>query len=478
MTPSNIDEPIKTKILATLGPATSDVPIIKALVEAGATAFRLNFSHGSHGDHAKRYEMVRQAEAELGVHLAILADLQGPKIRIGRFENDQVSLKQGQSFTFYLADVRGNTGQVTLPHPEVFESVKVNDLLLIDDGRTRMEATRIDDGIIEARVLHDTVISNSKGVNFPSTDLKLPALTAKDRLDLQFALSLKVDWIALSFVQKTTDVLEARELVARSVKIISKIEKPSALSDIDGIIQASDAIMVARGDLGVECPWHEIPTIQRNLVNACRAAGKPVVVATQMLESMIAAPIPTRAEVSDVANAVVQGADAVMLSAETATGAFPVETVAAMAAIARSAQGDAKGPIDGSAGLDLSDDSASIASAAGLIAQMRNASCILTFSETGATALRVAKGRPFVPVIAVCPEVRVARGLALAWGIRSKISRDIEEFHECRSGKIPSSLLDPSMIRADQPIVVTSGSAFGASGGTDSIKIAYSENIK
>jgi pyruvate kinase len=304
----------KAKIVATLGPASSDHATIKALFEAGADVFRFNFSHGSHADHQARHAIVRAIEAELGRPIAILADLQGPKLRIGQFEGGKVTLRAGAEFQLDQAPAPGSTARVCLPHPELFAAVGTDQSLLLDDGRIRLEVLSCDAGTIRTRVVTGGVLSDRKGVNVPDAVLPIPALTAKDRADLEFALGLGVDWIALSFVQLPDDVVQAKTLVQGRAGVLSKLEKPAALERLDEIVGVSDAVMVARGDLGVELPPERVPGVQKRIVRLCRKHGKPVVVATQMLESMVNAPVPTRAEASDVANAVYEGADAVMLS--------------------------------------------------------------------------------------------------------------------------------------------------------------------
>ncbi|PKO52433.1 MAG: pyruvate kinase, partial [Betaproteobacteria bacterium HGW-Betaproteobacteria-21] len=322
-----------TKIVATLGPASSDTATIRALHLAGADVFRLNFSHGSHEDHAARAAQIREIAAETGRPIGILADLQGPKLRIGTFADGAVTLRRGDTIRFDADPAPGNQTRVCLPHPEIIAASKAGDELLLDDGRVRLQVTVAHADALELVALNDSTLSNRKGVNVPSATLDLSPLTKKDLIDLDFALSLGVDWVALSFVQRASDVAQAQELIAGRAALMAKIEKPSAITDIEGILALADGIMVARGDLGVEMPAEEVPGLQKKLVRLARAAGKPVVVATQMLESMVSAPAPTRAEASDVATAVFDGADAVMLSAESASGQYPLEAVEMMSRI-------------------------------------------------------------------------------------------------------------------------------------------------
>lgn len=465
--------PRQTKIVATLGPASNTPEKIKALALSGANVFRMNFSHGSHEDHAAVHAAIRKVEADLDLSIAILADLQGPKLRIGEVPGGAKTLDIGDTLTFSVGEfIEGN---ILLPHVEVFETVAVDHLVLIDDGRIRLKVVEVGDNQFSATLLNKATLQDRKGVNFPDTTLNVDAITDKDRRDLRFALELGVDWIAMSFVQTAQDIRRLRELVGNQAMIIAKIEKPVAVINIDAILEQTDAIMVARGDLGVECDWFELPAIQASLVAKARAKGKPVVVATQMLESMITAPLPTRAEASDVSNAVAQQADAVMLSAESAAGEYPVEAVKAMAAIAtatETARRSTRSTLE-TAFIDAPDDSGSIASAAGVLAQLRNACCIATYTETGATALRVSKTRSDVPIVAVCPSQKVARPLSLVWGVTPVINRNAEEFGASRDGRIPPKLAPDTLIQPNRPVVVTSGSTHGQAGGTDSLKIAY-----
>lgn len=472
MSRNNI-HPRQTKIVATLGPASNTPAKIKALAQSGANVFRMNFSHGSHDDHAAVHAAIREVEADLGQSIAILADLQGPKLRIGKVKDSAIDLVIGDVLTFSVDETIA--GNIALPHPEVFETVAPGHLVLIDDGRIRLKVVEVGNKEFSAEVLNKATLRDRKGVNFPDTTLNVDAITDKDRRDLRFALELGVDWIAMSFVQTAQDIERLRGLVGNQAKIIAKIEKPVAVTNIDAILEKTDAIMVARGDLGVECDWFELPAIQASLVAKARAAGKPVVVATQMLESMITAPLPTRAETSDVSNAVVQQADAVMLSAESAAGEYPVEAVSAMAAIASATEAAARSdrPSMETSFIEAPDDSSSIASAAGVLAQLRNACCIATYTETGATALRVSKTRSDVPIVAVCPSQSIARPLSLVWGVTPVINTNAQEFTASRDGRIPPKLAPDTLIRPNRPVVVTSGSTHGQAGGTDSLKIAY-----
>ena len=328
------------KIVATLGPASNDYEMISALFEAGADVFRLNMSHGDHSEIAARHAIIRKVEKEYARPIAILADLQGPKLRCGVFANGSETLKVGQSFRFDLDTAEGDATRVNLPHPEIFAALQPGATLLVNDGKIRVKVDTCGADFAECRVIAGGEISNRKGVNVPDVVLPLAALSEKDRRDLEFVCELGVDWLALSFVQRVADVTEARELAAGRAAILSKIEKPAAVTAFDEILAASDGIMVARGDLGVELPVQNVPPIQKQLIRKCRKAAKPVIVATQMLESMIDSPMPTRAEVSDVATAIYEGADAIMLSAESAAGSFPVEAVTTMNNVAGEVERD------------------------------------------------------------------------------------------------------------------------------------------
>ncbi len=474
---SNSREHRKTKILATVGPASNTTQTIKELAEAGANVFRMNFSHGSHSEHRQVHANIRAVEGEVGWLLGVLADLQGPKLRIGTIPGGERKLDIGEKVVL-VSDQRLLDGDAVLfPHHDALSSVEVGHSVLVDDGRLRLRATHIAPSRIEAEVLNSGMLKDRKGVSFPDSSLAVDPITQKDREDLQFALKLGVDWVAMSFVQTADDIRNLRKLIGKQAKIVAKIEKPTAVKNIDAILEEADAIMVARGDLGVECAWHELPSIQRQLVSSARAVGKPVIIATQMLESMIAAPLPTRAETSDVANAVMQGADAVMLSAESAAGNYPVEAVTAMSSIVVSTEKslDCKPPQIGAQLIEALDDSASIASAAGILAGLRGACCITTYTETGASALRVAKGRGPVPILAVCPDRKIAGVLTLAWGVTPMVSNDLAEFNSARDGQIPEGLGQSNLIRRQRPVIVTSGSSHGLTGGTDSLKIAYLE---
>jgi len=466
-----------TRILATLGPASSSIEKVRALAQAGADVFRLNFSHGTHEDHAARYETVRAVEAELGKPLGILADLQGPKLRIATFAGDKVTLTPGQPFRLDL-DIKtpGDATRVGMAHPEIFEAIEPGQDLLLDDGKVRLRIESCGKDFAETRVITGGALSNRKGVNVPHAVLNLAALTEKDRRDLDFALTLGVDWIALSFVQRADDMAEARKLVQGRAGVLAKLEKPSAIQCLDEIIEMSDALMVARGDLGVEMPPEDVPALQRRIVRACRRAGKPVVVATQMLESMITAPTPTRAEASDVATAVYDGADAVMLSAETASGEFPIEAVSIMNRIILRVESDELYRKLMNAEQVSHDNSSSdaISAAASQVAETINAAAIVTFTSSGLTALRVAHERPATPILALTQVQATARRLSLVWGMHPVLCRDCTNFEEmvqiaCDMARL-KGFADPM-----DKIVVTAGVPFGTPGATNILRVARVE---
>lgn len=463
----------RTKIVATLGPSSASMDMILSLVQAGVNVFRLNFSHGTHEEHRQRVEMIRSIEQIVDRPIGILIDLQGPKLRIGTFSADKVKLKKKQSFTLYLDEHVGDEQGVTLPHKEIFEVLKPGHDLLIDDGKIRLRVEQVTAREITTQVIVGGKISDRKGVNVPDTQLPISALTEKDRKDLAFGLDLNIDWVALSFVQRVEDVIEARDLIKGRAGILAKLEKPSALDDLENIIANSDAIMVARGDLGVELPPERVPSIQKRIVEISRAKGKPVIVATQMLESMIQSPVPTRAEASDVATAIYDGADAVMLSAETAAGEYPLEAVEVMGKIISVTEKDEHYrkmlrvyPIDGE-----TTDADAIASAATSIATVRNCSAIVTFTSTGSTTIRASRMRAMVPILGLTPSDHVARKMALVWGVYSVQTRDVESFSEM-VGKSVRMVQRKGFSRLGDRIVVIAGVPFGTPGSTNVIRLA------
>jgi len=463
----------KAKIVATLGPASSSRETIKAMFDAGADVFRLNFSHGAHEDHRARYDLLRELEVESGRPIAILLDLQGPKIRIGRIEGGKATLTAGQTYRLDLDPAIGDANRAPLPHPEIFAALAVGVDVLIDDGRLRLKVVELyDDHAITTVVAGDT-ISDRKGVNLPGAEIKVSAMTKKDHIDLAFGLELGVDWVALSFVQRPADILEAREIIGDRAGICAKIEKPAALAAIDGIVALTDAVMVARGDLGVEIPAEEVPGRQKELVRACRLAGKPVIVATQMLETMVTSPTPTRAEASDVATAIYDGADAVMLSAETAAGDYPVEAVQMMDRIIRATENhsDYRAIINALNPEVEPTIPHAIASAAAMVADMIDARAIVTFTASGTTVARVARSRPDKQIIAITPNHAVARRLSLLWGTHSVYDHDdLIHFDDMVQGSQKIALEDGFATTGDR-IVVTAGIPFGASGTTNMLRV-------
>jgi len=462
-----------TRIIATLGPSSSSAEMIAALSAAGANVFRLNFSHGSHEDHQARYEAIREVERRTGRMIGVLADMQGPKLRIATFAEGKISLAPGQPFRLELDTAPGDATRVGLPHPEIFAALSQGQDLLLDDGKIRLRVERCDRGSADTTVVTGGALSNRKGVNVPQATLPLAALTDKDRRDLDFALQMGVDWIALSFVQRPDDVAEAKKLVAGRAGVMVKLEKPQAIEHLDGLIELADAMMVARGDLGVEMPTEEVPPLQKRIVRACRRAGKPVVVATQMLESMIQAPTPTRAEASDVATAVYDGADAVMLSAESASGQYPVDAVEMMEKIILRVERDELYRSLMMANPMSHERTASdaIAAAAAQVAETVGAAAIVTYTTSGLTALRVARERPSVRIIGLTANQATARRLALVWGVNSVTTRDCTSFAEMV--EIACDIAAKQGFgQAMDRLVITAGVPFGTPGATNVLRVA------
>jgi pyruvate kinase len=464
----------RTKIIATLGPASSTPEIIERLFRAGADVFRLNFSHGSHEDHAARIAAIREVERRTGRPIGILADVQGPKLRVGKFAAGRVQLSQGQSFRLDLNPTPGDSRRVQLPHPEIIAAAGIGMHLLLDDGKLRLRVTRQREGDhLETEVVTGGPLSDRKGVNVPDVALPIPALTPKDRADLDFVLPLGIEYVGLSFVQRPEDVAEAREIASGRAWIMVKMEKPQAVENLDGILALADCVMVARGDLGVELPPEEVPLAQKRIVRAARALGKPVVVATQMLESMITAPAPTRAEASDVATAVFDGADAVMLSAETAAGQYPQEAVNMMDRIVARVEQDAgwRALTDAARPEPEPTSAGAIAAAARQVAHTIRAEAICTFTSTGSTTLRVARERPDCPVLALTPNPATARRLAVVWGVHPIGSQDIHSMTEM-VGRASRAAQMEGFAKAGDEIVVTAGVPFGTPGTTNALRVA------
>ena len=462
----------KVKILATLGPAIRDAAHIRQLVEAGVNLFRLNFSHGEHAAHAQRYQWVRDVERELNQPIGILMDLQGPKLRVGRFAEGKVQLVNGQSLRLDLDATPGDASRVNLPHPEIIEALRPGMSLLLDDGRLRLKVTGKQRDAVDTCVVAGGELSDRKGVNVPEAVLQLSPLTEKDRRDLAFGLELGVDWVALSFVQRPEDIIEARELIGGKAFLMAKIEKPSAVTHLEDIARLCDAIMVARGDLGVEVPAENVPRIQKDIVRTCRQLGRPVVVATQMLESMRFSPAPTRAEVTDVANAVAEGADAVMLSAETASGDYPLETVHMMSKIIRQVE---NGP-DYQSQLDVGRPQAEATASDAISCAIRRISSILpvaalvNYTESGSSSLRASRERPKAPILSLTPSLTTARRLTVAWGIYSVVNERLRRVEEVTSTALEIAQAQ-GMARRGETVVITAGEPFGQPGSTNSLRI-------
>ncbi len=464
----------RAKIVATLGPASDSAEMIHALFEAGADVFRLNFSHGSHAEHAGRVLTIRNLERDSGRPIGILMDLQGPKLRVGSMTGGVAELAAGSPFRLDLSDAPGDATRAPMPHPEIFQALSPGTDVLLDDGKIRLRVTSCGADFAETEVITGGALSDRKGINIPQAVFGLTALTDKDRDDLRFGLDLGVDWIGLSFVQRPDDVAEARKLIAGRAAVMSKLEKPAAIDRLDEIVALSDAVMVARGDLGVELPPEDVPSLQKQIVRACREAGKPVVVATQMLESMISAPAPTRAEASDVATAVYDGADAVMLSAETAAGDYPREAVAIMSRIIERVERDEgyRAIMDAVHPNPEETASYAITAAAAQVASTIKAAAIVTYTTSGSTALRASRERPTSPILGLTQTVATARRLAVAWGIHCVITEDIRDFGDMVDKACAVALSEDFAVR-DQRLVVTAGVPFGTPGATNILRIAW-----
>ncbi|KIN62442.1 Pyruvate kinase [Sulfitobacter noctilucicola] len=461
------------KIVATLGPASDSLEMIEALHKAGADVFRLNMSHGSHEEIREKHRIIREVEDKLGSTIGILADLQGPKLRVGVFSGDSEQLDVGAKFRLDLNEAEGDASRVCLPHPEIFAALEPGASLLVNDGKIRLKVIECGKDFANCEVVIGGIISNRKGVNVPDVVLPLAALSEKDRADLEFVCELGVDWLALSFVQRPEDVTEARELAKGRAALLSKIEKPSAVDRFDDILAVSDGIMVARGDLGVELPVQNVPPIQKRLVRKCRAAAKPVIVATQMLESMIESPMPTRAEVSDVATAIYEGADAVMLSAESAAGSYPIEAVTTMDNVAKEVELDPTYTqiIESSRIADRMTVADGIVAAAREIAETTDIKAICCFTQSGTTALLTARERPRVPVIALTPLVGTARRLALSWGTNCVITGGVDRFKQAVVSAVRAARDEGFAGEADH-VVVTAGVPFNVPGSTNILRVA------
>jgi pyruvate kinase len=462
----------KVKILATLGPASTEPEMIRKLLLAGADAFRINMSHGNHAQKAAIVATIRALEKDLKRPTTILFDLQGPKLRVGRFKGKSAMLETGDRFTLDRRQTAGNSERVELPHPELFLAIRPGDRILIDDGKVRLKAVEVDDKTILTEVQVGGQVSDNKGVNVPDVLVPIPSLTDKDRADLAFALEQKADWIALSFVQRPEDVAEARALIGERAALLAKIEKPAAIDTLNDIVALADAVMVARGDLGVELPPEQVPPLQNRIIAVARQFGKPVVVATQMLESMITSPTPTRAEVSDVATAIYDGADAVMLSAESAAGQYPAEAVAMMDRIASSAERDPIYP----ARIHFTETrlepttADALAGSARQIASTVSATAMVCYTSSGSTARRIARERPAVPLLAMTASLTTARRLGILWGVHAVHTRDVGSFEEMVA-KAKRMALRHRIAQGGDRVVLMAGVPFGTAGSTNVIHV-------
>ncbi|MYN26028.1 pyruvate kinase [Duganella levis] len=462
------------KIVATLGPASSDRATIEALFNAGADVFRLNFSHGIHADHKQRLDIIRAIERDSGRPIGVLLDLQGPKLRLGAFTDGPVTLRAGDAFRLDMDhELLGDQRRAPLPHVEIYAALEVGAELLIDDGRVRLRVESFGPEHAETRVVIGGRVSDRKGVNVPGVVLPLSAMTDKDHADLDYGLNLGVDWVALSFVQRPEDIEEIKRIVAGRAGVVAKLEKPAAIHSLEAIVAASDAVMVARGDLGVEMPPEQVPAIQKRIVRACRKAGKPVIVATQMLESMVSAPVPTRAEASDVATAIYDGADAVMLSAESASGQYPLDAVRIMDSIIAQTEADphyrdtvAAGVSDG--GGTLASDGIGVAVRS--VASALKVAAVVAYTSSGYSALRMARERPYAPIVGMTPRIAIARRLALAWGVYPVLCHDVVDVMEMSEWAGRTAQRE-GIAHAGDSIVISAGIPFGTPGATNLLRI-------
>lgn len=466
----------QTKILATLGPASNTEEMIEKLFLAGVDNFRLNFSHGTHEDHAARVKMIRAVEARHGRPIGIVADMQGPKLRVGKFKDGAIDLTAGMVIRLDLDKTEGDAKRVNLPHPEIIATLEPGAFILCDDGKVRMKIVAKGADYLDAEVVSGTRLSNNKGVNVPGVVLPIPALTEKDRKDLVAALDMDIDWIAQSFVQRPEDVAEAKKLIGGRAALIAKIEKPSALEQFTAILDLVDGIMLARGDLGVEIPAEDVPSVQKQIVREVRYAGKPIIVATQMLESMIESPSPTRAEASDVATAVYDGADCVMLSAETASGKYPFEAVSIMDRICQRVEADShyRGIMDSSHPETKADTSDAITVAACEVAHIMKAACITNYTSSGSTALRTARQRPSMPILCMSHSQATTRRIMLSYGVHSVFTKDKKTFDEAVETAVKKAF-EIGLASKGQRLVMTAGVPFGTPGSTNSLRVAWVE---
>ncbi len=464
----------RVKIVATLGPASNDEATIEKLARAGADVFRINMSHASHELLKQTVGFIRNVEARLHHPLGILVDLQGPKLRVGNFPEGAVQLVSGAKFTLDSSDTPGTVDRVFLPHPEILESVSVGDRLLLDDGKLQLRATKVGGGQVETEVIYGGKLSDKKGVSLPDTLLPMGALTEKDHADLLKGLEAEADWIAVSFVQRPEDIIDIRKVVQGRAGVMAKIEKPQAVERLEEIIKLCDAFMVARGDLGVEMPLEQVPGLQKRMIRIARRYGKPVVVATQMLESMITSPVPTRAEVSDVSIAVFEGADAVMLSAESASGQYPVEAVSMMNKVAVAVEGDSnyRGIIRAQSAEPEATAADAISAATRQVAETLDLAAIVTYTSSGSTAIRAARERPSKPILALSPNLRTVRRLSVVWGVHCVESPDAVNLEDMVDRACVISYQE-GLARPGDRIAITAGIPLGTPGATNMLRIAF-----
>jgi pyruvate kinase len=464
----------RVKIVATLGPSSSDRETIRRLFEAGADVFRINMSHASHEGLTELLRIIRKVEADAGRPIGILVDLQGPKLRVGEFAADTADLVVGETFLLDRSEEPGSAQRVHLPHPEIFKAVEPGHTLILDDGKLSLTVREATAETITTEVIVGGPLASRKGISLPDTILPFGAMTEKDRRDLEMAINLGADWIGLSFVQRADDVAEARKLSRGRVAIMTKVEKPAAIEHLDAIIELSDGLMVARGDLGVEMPLEKVPGLQKRITRACRSAGKPVVIATQMLESMITAPVPTRAEVSDVATAVFEGADAVMLSAESAAGQFPVEAVTTMDKIAIEVEQDTNyhNTIRSHQLEPEATGADAISAAARTIAETLNLAAIVCYTGSGSTGLRAARERPRQPIVALTPIAATGRRLAMVWGLHCVLTSDAENLDEMVEKACRISYQE-GFAQPGQRIIISVGVPLGTPGATNMLRVAF-----
>ena len=469
----------REKIIATLGPASQDHQTIAALFDAGVDVFRINMSHGTHEDLHARVKMLRAIEKEKHRPIGILVDLQGPKLRVGEFLEGGVDLKKGDAFSLDSDKTPGDAQRVYLPHPEILKALAPGHKILIDDGKIALHVTKASPTVAHCRVDVGGRISNRKGVSLPDTDIPVSAMTAKDRTDLEAALHAGIDWIAVSFVQRPEDIAEVKKSARGRALVLAKIEKPQAIARLDEIIEISDALMVARGDLGVEMPLEKVPGLQKRITRAARRMGKPVVVATQMLESMISAPVPTRAEVSDVATAVFEGADAVMLSAESAAGQYPLESVRVMNRIAEEVEQDPiyRSIINAQRASPEETGADAIAAATRDVAETLDLKAIVAWTSSGSTAFRIARERPKSPILALTPNPITARRLALVWGVHAVVTKDAHDIDDMALRGCKFANRERFASEGDRVIIVA-GVPFGTPGATNMLRIAFTGKEK